>query len=120
MPDQDQDLMQRLGIKPNCPVCQAVYPSQNLKLIKEKNGRYLFYILCPRCSSALANIILNNPLGTSSLYVVTDFTASDLERLTSHKVSPVNCDDVIEIYEKLNQAQPFWQSCSSKESNLKD
>ncbi len=100
MPQTESDLIQGMGVKPRCPICQAVYRGENIRLIRERRGRYLFYILCPSCLSSIINIVLNNPLGTSSLYMVTDFTGNDLERFVDG--SAVNCDDVIEVYEKLS------------------
>ncbi|MFA4880686.1 MAG: hypothetical protein WC650_03625 [Candidatus Doudnabacteria bacterium] len=99
MSQTDSELIQRMGVKPRCPICQAVYRGEDLRLVREANGRYLFYILCPSCFSSIINIILNNPLGTSSLYMVTDFTGDDLERFVDSLI--VNCDEVIETYEKM-------------------
>jgi len=100
MSQNDRELIQRIGVKPNCPLCHAVYKGEDLKLVQEQRGRYLFYIFCPSCCSSIINIVLSNPLGVSALYMVTDFTEGDLAKVI--KSNPVTCDEVIETYNQLN------------------
>jgi len=92
--------MRKMGIRPNCPLCRAAYRGQDLKLVREVKGRYLFHILCPGCHASIINITMDNLIGVSSLYMVTDFTREDLVKFVDS--SPVLCDEVIETYEQLN------------------
>ncbi|PIU01491.1 hypothetical protein COT68_02920 [bacterium (Candidatus Torokbacteria) CG09_land_8_20_14_0_10_42_11] len=99
MSQNDRELIQRMGVKPHCPLCHAVYKGEDLRLVRKRQGRYLFYIFCPSCASSIINIILSNPLGVSALYMVTDFTEEDLAKAI--KAEPVTSDEVIEVYNQL-------------------
>jgi len=94
--------MQKMGIKPNCPICRAGFRGEDLKMIHEARGRYLFHILCPGCHASIINITMDNLIGTSSLYMVTDFTREDLVKFVNS--SRVTCDEVIEAYEGLTSS----------------
>lgn len=101
MSDADRNLIQKMGIKPRCPICHAFYYGNNVRLLAEKRGRYLFHIECPSCHSCIINITVDSLIGISSLYMVTDFRQEDLAKILFHG-SPVTCDEVIEVYEELS------------------
>ncbi len=108
--------MRKMGIRPNCPLCRAVYRGQDLKLVREVKGRYLFHILCPGCHASIINITMDNLIGVSSLYMVTDFSREDLVKFVDS--SPVLCDEVIETYEQLT-ADSLSGPFSPEAKNLK-
>lgn len=103
MAQNDHALFEKMGIKPRCPLCRATYLAPHLSLIREARGRYLFHIFCPNCQASILNITMDNIIGTSSLYMVTDLTPQDLERFVEG--SPVTCDEVIEAYDAVTREE---------------
>lgn len=100
MSQRDRDLIQRMGIKPRCPICRAYY-GNNVRLVKGEKDHFLFHIQCPSCHSYIINVTLDNLIGVSSLYMVTDLTREDLAKFFDG--IEVACDEVIETYEQLTK-----------------
>lgn len=85
----------------NCPVCNVRFDPLEARVIKERENAHLVYIKCRHCSSAILAVIVANSSGISSVGLITDLSSDDVLKFES--VPAINCDDVIEVHQFLNQ-----------------
>lgn len=65
----------------HCPICHALYPKENVKLVEEKEQARLYHSLCSACGHGLLAYVLELAGGVSSLGLITDASGVDMVRL---------------------------------------
>ena len=56
----------------HCPLCQAAYPTSEVKLLGEKGTTRLFHCTCSSCGHAVLAVVLESAGSVSSVGLVTD------------------------------------------------
>jgi len=84
-----------------CPLCDSHYNLMEAKVLEERDDANLIYIRCRKCQSSILALVLNNPLGVSSVGLVTDLSADEVMKY--RQVTDVTEDDVLETHELLQK-----------------
>ena len=85
----------------HCPFCNLRYNHLKARISEEGENTQLIYIQCQHCQSAILVLIVAGSLGITSIGLVTDLSSEDVLKFKAAK--PINCDDVIKIYQFLNE-----------------
>lgn len=85
----------------HCPLCQASYKNEEVRLLGERGPTRLFHCTCRSCGHAMLAIILETQGSISSVGVVTDLEAQDALRFRS--APPISDDDCIKAHRALEQ-----------------
>ncbi len=82
-----------------CPLCNTRYQPEEAKIVEEKDDAYLLFTICEKCGSNIVATLTTNPLGISSVGLVTDLTYEDVVVFKdSDNIFP---NDVVELYQHL-------------------
>ncbi len=85
----------------HCPLCQAMYKNEEVRLLGERGQTRLFHCSCLACGHAMLAIILETQGSISSVGVVTDLEAHDAMRFRT--AAPVSDDDCIRAHRMLEE-----------------
>jgi hypothetical protein len=66
-----------------CPMCQAAYEKDEVRLVGGRGATRLFHCHCHACGHAMLAVILENGGWVSSVGLVTDLEATDAIRFQS-------------------------------------
>ncbi len=93
-----------------CPLCNTHYNPNEAKILEEKEGAHLIHIACGKCKSSIVAVIITGGIGVSSVGLITDLTARDVQRFKQS--NPISEDDVLTAYELIqgNKLQDFLLS----------
>lgn len=83
----------------HCPLCDATYEDQCIRLLGEHGGMRLFHLTCPSCAHAILAVTLENQSGITSMGMVTDLEAQDAIRFQD--VEPISADLCFEARDRL-------------------
>lgn len=64
----------------HCPMCQALYERESVKLIAERKPVRLYHSMCASCSHGLLAYVIDAPGGISSVGLITDISGEDALR----------------------------------------
>ncbi|MBI5221975.1 MAG: hypothetical protein HY980_00545 [Candidatus Magasanikbacteria bacterium] len=78
---QPKPIQEGLRLMNQCPVCKGAYQADRKNILEERGEAHLVHITCPHCHNAIMAVIVANPLGLSSVGMLTDLTASDVSRV---------------------------------------
>ncbi|MBM3204661.1 hypothetical protein FJZ48_01615 [Candidatus Uhrbacteria bacterium] len=82
-----------------CPVCQAPYVDERIRLLGARGPTQLFHCSCQQCHHAVIALVLENGGWVSSVGLVTDLEAEDALRFQS--VSTLTTDECIQFHQVL-------------------
>ncbi|MBD3281819.1 hypothetical protein GF391_03675 [Candidatus Uhrbacteria bacterium] len=101
----------------HCPICKALYPKEQVKLISEQNNAKLYHSTCATCGHGLFYYVIQGQAGVSAIGLVSDATGADASRMAdagiitgddcikAHKIIEKNsqdlCQNLLDIREKL-------------------
>ncbi len=81
-----------LPLMTHCPICKALYPTEQVKLVLEQGNVKLFHSTCPSCSHGLFYYIVQDEAGVSAIGLITDANSDDALRLAqTQAVSAEDC-----------------------------
>ncbi len=104
MPDsQSNPIQESLRLMNRCPVCQKEYRPTAANILEKKSGAHLVHITCSHCQSAIIALILVSKLGTSTVGVITDLNANDVQRLKNS--GGITEDELLDFYQTLKNNQ---------------
>ncbi len=83
----------------HCPLCDAAYEDQCIRLLGEHGGMRLFHLTCPSCTHAVLAVIMENQHGISSMGMVTDLEVQDAVRFRD--AEPISADMCFEARDQL-------------------
>lgn len=86
-----------------CPICNARYHAAELKILDEHNDAQLVHITCRKCQSSVVAVVLVNPLGVSSIGLVTDLSGEEV--LKFRQMSAISSDDVLDVHQVFRQPE---------------
>lgn len=93
----------------HCPICKALYPSEEVRLILERGNTKLFHSTCRSCSHGLFYYVIQSEAGVSAIGLITDAGSDDALRLAQAKV--VSGQDCILAHKIISaQSGDFCQS----------
>lgn len=76
----------------HCPMCQALYERERVKLIQEKEHVRLYHSMCTSCNHGLLAYVIDAHGGVSSVGLVTDISGDDAIRQAKlASISPEEC-----------------------------
>lgn len=84
-----------------CPMCQAFYDQNEIRLVGEETGSRLFHCTCKSCGHAMLAVILETSGMVSSIGVVTDLEAGDAVRFRG--APAVSVDECVRIHRLLEE-----------------
>ena len=93
-----------------CPLCDSHYNLMEARVLEEKEGASLIYIKCRKCQSSILALILNNPLGISSVGLVTDLNPEEVMKY--RLASEVNENDILDIHQFLQKTDNLLELVS--------
>ncbi|MFA5129696.1 MAG: hypothetical protein WC477_02105 [Patescibacteria group bacterium] len=85
----------------NCPLCQAQYEDQSIRLIAENGATRMFHLTCASCAHSVIAMITEYSHGTSSLGMVTDLEAQDALRFQD--AEPISADDCLQFHDMIGK-----------------
>jgi len=85
----------------HCPFCNNRYNPFEAKVLEEKINAHLLYIKCHSCQSSILALVMSNPLGISSVGVVTDLLPEEVFRFQQEDA--ISEDGVLNNYEALQK-----------------
>lgn len=89
----------------HCPICNAKHNILKAKVLEEKKGSHLIHVTCDKCKSSIIALVLSNPLGISSIGLVTDLDSEEVLKFKEGKnITP---DEIIEFHKKLEKRENF-------------
>lgn len=77
----------------HCPLCQAMYEEQEIRLLGERGATRLFHCTCRGCGHAMLALILETQGSVSSVGLVTDLEVSDALRFRDR--TPITADECL-------------------------
>lgn len=83
-----------------CPLCKAKYNHSQTVVLEESNNRTVFHLTCGKCESAVLAFITEGKQGVVSLGLATDLSALEAQAIL--KKSPIDKEEVLEVYKYLN------------------
>ena len=93
----------------NCPLCQAAYVDEAVRLVGEKGAAKLFHCTCKGCGHAMLAVILENAGWLSSVGLMTDLEAQDAVRF--HSAPLIGSDECIKVHHMLEKdSQAFCRA----------
>jgi len=98
---QPRPIQEGLRLMNQCPVCKGAYQADKKNILEERGEAHLVHITCPFCHNAIMAVIVANPLGLSSVGMLTDLTASDVSRL--YHQGPISEDELFACHLLLKE-----------------
>ena len=92
---------EELKVVRECPLCKVSYGLDDTNVLKEKNGTHLVHATCPNCNSAMLSVVVVSQLGMSSIGVMTDLSAKDVNTLNMK--GPIEEDELLEFHSILRK-----------------
>ncbi|MFA6296048.1 MAG: hypothetical protein WC663_01725 [Patescibacteria group bacterium] len=86
-----------------CPFCNTKFSIDQARIISEKKDSFLLHAYCQKCKCSVLASLIANPMGISSIGLVTDLTYEDVLRFK--KASEINSDDIICAYQDLSKTK---------------
>ncbi len=86
-----------------CPFCNTKFSIDQARIISEKKDSFLIHAYCQKCRCSVLASLIANPMGISSIGLVTDLTYEDVLRF--RKAKEINSDDVIYAYQHLSKTK---------------
>jgi hypothetical protein len=99
MPKSKSNPMPNLQIMTKCPMCNASYQKDDIKIINKNDGTISIYMNCGHCKSSVVMLLMAGPTGVTSISIPTDITEDDFEKIRSS--DSIGYDDVLEMYKFL-------------------
>jgi hypothetical protein len=84
-----------------CPLCETQYNVKHAKIIEERDDAQLLHITCSKCQSSVLALILMNPMGISSMGLISDLTSSEVGKFRKEKI--IETDEVIDFHRRLEK-----------------
>jgi len=104
--DLFQDQAGHLRVVSSCPICNARYHNNELRILEERSDAQLIYLQCRKCQSSVLAVILMSQLGVSSVGLVTDLTGEDVLKFRRQPV--LSNDDVLDVHVAFAQSD-VWK-----------
>ena len=79
-----------------CPLCNKKFNPLEAQIVDEREEAYLVYLRCRQCYSSIVALMMSNPLGVTSVGLVTDLNNADLVKLKDGE--SVSDDDVLAMH----------------------
>ena len=83
----------------HCPLCQAAYAEQHVRLLGEKGTSRMFHCSCRSCGHALLAVIVETSGSVSSVGLVTDLEIQDAVRFRD--ATPITADECVGAHRAL-------------------
>ena len=88
-----------------CPLCHTHFNPREAKVLDERGDSHLLHIECRCCRSSIVVLVLASELGISSVGLITDLKSDEVIKFKD--LPEVSSDDVLDIYNELNQKEIF-------------
>jgi hypothetical protein len=85
----------------HCPLCQAAYSENAVRLVGEKGPARLFHCTCADCGHAVLAVVIEVAGGISSIGLVTDLEVQDAVRFAN--LPPISSDECISAHKALEE-----------------
>lgn len=82
-----------------CPLCQAAYREDEIRLVGERGASRLFHCNCEECGHSMLAIVLESSGWVSSVGLVTDLEAEEASRV--QRSAPISVDECINLHRLL-------------------
>lgn len=82
-------------------MCQSAFDFQRMKILGESDQRFLTYIDCATCGSAVLSILSMGQTGLTAQGLLTDLSAEEV--MDSDARESLSTDDVLAFHEMLEQ-----------------
>lgn len=105
LPDAFGDNFENLRVISSCPICNARYHTAEIRVLEERADAQLVYLQCRKCRSSVLAVVLANPLGVSSVGLVTDLSGDDVLKFRHQNV--LSGDDVLDVHLTLQRPDLF-------------
>ena len=93
----------------SCPLCKTEYQPFQANIVDERNEAQLVHIQCQKCQSSVVALIMNGPMGLSSVGLITDLSSADVERFKDE--ATLSETDVLNTFKALiNDQKQFLSS----------
>lgn len=93
--------LEGLKLLSKCPLCQDTFQPFQASIIEEKEEAQLVHIQCRKCSSSLLALIMNNPVGMTSIGLITDLSADDVDRF--RQLTAISEEDVLSAFTQFSK-----------------
>ncbi len=94
-----------------CPLCENRYDLLEAKLLEERDGASLVYLRCRHCGSAIVALLVHNQLGVSSVGLITDLSAEEVEHFVFSEA--IDDDTVLNVYQALQETKNVLELAGS-------
>lgn len=84
-----------------CPLCETQYNVKQAKILDEREDAQLLHITCVKCKSSVLAMILMNPMGISSVGLVSDLNSVEVGKFK--KKNAISSDEVINFHKTLEK-----------------
>ncbi|MFA4819085.1 MAG: hypothetical protein WC621_04545 [Patescibacteria group bacterium] len=82
-----------------CPLCETPGKPVNARILEERPAGDLIHIQCSNCHSSILALVVNSPLGVTSIGLITDLTSDDVLRFKDK--GGVTADEVLQAHQLL-------------------
>ncbi len=85
-----------------CPACKKKHTLDNIKTVGKRNNSTLIHACCSACGMSSLALLARAEEGKNLLVMgmPTDLTYDETAKL--FRSNPINADEVLDIYEKIN------------------
>lgn len=99
-PEQSADHIQdTIRLLRQCPCCKQAYTEAGMTILEDQGDARLVHAQCQHCLSAVLALTMHSDLGTSSVGMLTDLSATDAQRVRAK--SYISQDDLLDCYAGL-------------------
>lgn len=82
-----------------CPLCNHAYSFKGVKVLSKKDDLIILHLTCQHCKGSVMVAVGFGVFGITSVSILTDATANDLDRFGELK--SISADDVLEMHKFL-------------------
>lgn len=82
-----------------CPLCESQTKPLRARVLEERADGNLIHVQCANCRSSMLALVMNSPLGVTSIGLVTDLTSDDVLRFKDNL--GLEADDVLAVHQLL-------------------
>ncbi len=99
LPNLLDDAWDNLKVVSRCPICNSKYSAARIEIIEKKDDAHLVCIKCKNCQTTVVAVVLANPLGVSTIGLVTDLDSNDIVKFRNQQ--PLSFDDALNFHQEL-------------------
>ena len=100
---------QAVQVMKQCPVCDTAYAPEQFVLLSQQGDARLMHATCAHCQYAVLVLVVSTRKGISSVGMITELTASDVERFRDR--TPIGETEMFALHTELQKhSQTFIHS----------